>query len=200
MTMMGQSPKTLTRYKWQKSRLSKKIHHILVTWEYFFQDPWQGDAEFAWYSLNSTRWTCLYGFEYDLGIHGFKPTWPCLIIELLAAQVKFLQASCYYPPFIFRTNVFGCFRTDVAHFELFKHKMPNQIMLSVHLYCFQIMLWSNALRVSAPTTTILPNTKSALYSLNCFGHVIFAQQTSPNFCKTFDSPYQLAFSTVARVR
>ena len=34
------------------------------------------------------------------------------------------------------------------------------------------MEWNNAQHVSAPTTTILPTTVGASYSLNCFGNML----------------------------
>ena len=36
------------------------------------------DAELAWYSPSATQQICLYGFEHNLGIHGFRPTWTYL--------------------------------------------------------------------------------------------------------------------------
>ena len=59
---------------------------------------------------------CLYGKWHDLGIHGFSSTRPCLIMQNLATQEKFLRSFGHFSEinsaFTFRhtTNVFACFR------------------------------------------------------------------------------------------
>ena len=52
------------------------------------------------------------------------------------------------------------------------------------------MEWSNAQHVSTPTTMILPTTVGTLHSLNCFGHIIYAPQTSmyQNIAKLLTQP------------
>ena len=48
------------------------------------------------YFTNSTRWICQYILDYGLGIHGFCPTWPCLINEILATRTKLLNLTVAY--------------------------------------------------------------------------------------------------------
>ena len=45
-----------------------------------------------WYSCR----IYLYGLEHGLRIYVFMPTNPCLIVEIFAARLKFLEASGYY--------------------------------------------------------------------------------------------------------
>ena len=68
------------------------------------------NALLIWYSLSATHKICLYGLEYSLvihsfrptwpsliikvlGIHSFRPTWPSLIIKVLAIWMKFLECT-----------------------------------------------------------------------------------------------------------
>ena len=88
------------------------------------------DTELAWYSLSATRQICLYGLEQGLGIHGFKLTWSCLVVEVLSIQVKFLRLFAYCTEinctFTFcTTNILGCIRGVMAQFELVKHKFSG---------------------------------------------------------------------------
>ena len=46
------------------------------------------DTKHAWYSLNATCQICHYRLEHCLGIHDLRPTWPCLIIKVLATWTK----------------------------------------------------------------------------------------------------------------
>ena len=55
----------------------------------------QLDEELTWYSPCTTRRICNYSFGNGPGIHGFRLTLPCLIIEVLATRAKFLQAFGY---------------------------------------------------------------------------------------------------------
>ena len=43
------------------------------------------------------HWICLYGLEHGLRINAFIPIWPYLIVDVLAAQAKFLETLGYYP-------------------------------------------------------------------------------------------------------
>ena len=75
-----------------------------------------------------TRWISLSGLKHSLEIHAFRFTWLCLIVEVLATQANFLQASGYCSmvnrDFTFRTtNIFGCFCGVMAQFKLVK--FPN---------------------------------------------------------------------------
>ena len=137
-------------------------------------------AKFTWYSSSATLWSCFYGLEHGLRIYSFRPIWTCLIIEVLATWVKFLEPSGYCTvtncAFTFpATNVFVCF-CSVMHYEFeLDHKFPNLTTLYMALKLY--MNWSNAC-VSIPITMILPTTARTYHNLNCFGHMIFMLQTS----------------------
>ena len=45
-------------------------------------------AKLTWYSPRATHWICIYGLEYGLGSHGFRPAWLCLIIEVVVSREK----------------------------------------------------------------------------------------------------------------
>ena len=77
------------------------------------------------------------GLKHSLEIHSFRFTWPCLIIEVLATQVKFLQPSCTFTFHV--TNIFGYFPRIMAWFKLVKPQFPNKTTLHVHLHSFQII-------------------------------------------------------------
>ena len=136
-------------------------------------------TELTWYSQNATQWICL--LEHGIGIHTFRPTWPCLIVKVLATWVKFLQLSDYYTmincTFTFCiTNVFGCFCGVMVQFKLIK-----QMRLCCRFICAAFksqMEWSNAQCVSAPPTTILPTIADTFSSLNYFSHIIYMLQSS----------------------
>ena len=49
------------------------------------------NAKLTSYSPGDTHWICFYGLEHSIGIYGFRPTWTCLIIEILAIWAKFLE-------------------------------------------------------------------------------------------------------------
>ena len=119
-----------------------------------------------------------------LRINGFRSTWPGQIIEIFATQVKFFEPFGYCTltncTFTFcTTNVFSWFCGIMSQFELVKCKILNLIMLQVHLRIFlkSYTKWNYAC-VSTPATTILLVTASTYHCLNCFGHVIYALQTS----------------------
>ena len=88
---------------------------------------------FTRYALRAARQIFLFVVEQDLKSQAFRPTWPCLIVEVLATSVKFFQPSGYCT-----SNVFGCFRGIITYFELIKHKFPIMNTLYVHLCSFQI--------------------------------------------------------------
>ena len=104
------------------------------------------DTEVSWYSPIATRriYLWLWSFDHGLPIHVFKPTWPCLIIEVLVTRVKFFQSSGYF--FSNQQHLHlshnKCFslplRGVMASFELVKHIFLNQLTLHVHLNGFQI--------------------------------------------------------------
>ena len=97
------------------------------------------DSELTWYYASSPHQICFSCLEHGLGIHAFMPTWPCLIVEFLPIQVKFLEPSGYCTvincTFTFHTkNVLGCFFNIMDQFELVKHRTT----LHVHLCGFLI--------------------------------------------------------------
>ena len=77
------------------------------------------DAEPTWYSSNVTHQVCLW--KQSLGIHSFRPTWLCLIIEVLETWPNFLQPFGYCIlincTFIFHTT--NMFWVHLQHYELF---------------------------------------------------------------------------------
>ena len=93
----------------------------------FFQggkgNTWQLDAELVLNSSIATRLICLYGLLLGLGVHCFRPTWPFLIVEVLATRTKFLERSSYcivinYAITFRTTNVFSCFWGVMDQFQL----------------------------------------------------------------------------------
>ena len=49
------------------------------------------NAELPKYNPSAFHRIRRYGLEHGLGMHCFKPIWPCLIVEVLVALVKFLE-------------------------------------------------------------------------------------------------------------
>ena len=86
-------------------------------------------------SSPDTLWVCLYGLEHSFRLHGFIPTWPCLIINILATYARFFEPSSSQ---IWLCCMFICV-TFKSHIE-----------------------WSNA-RVSTLTTMILPTAASTCH-------------------------------------
>ena len=96
-------------------------------------------------SLPDTLWGLLAGVTSIVWTTGFRPPWPCQIIEVLVTQAKFLDPSDYCSiincTFTFcTTNDFSCFHSIMAQFELVKHKFLNYITLCIHLCGFWITL------------------------------------------------------------
>ena len=121
-------------------------------------------------SMPDTLWVLLAGFDYglkhSLRIHGFWPTWPCLIVEVLATLAKFLELSGHCTvincAFTFFTNVFRYFLGAVRQFQLVK-SVPKLDYIS----CSYVLLsshskWSNTQCVSVPTTTVLQTTADTI--------------------------------------
>ena len=120
----------------------------------------------------------------SLRIYTFRSTWPCLIVKVVAAQIKFPQPSadctaisCVFT--FYTANVFGCFWGVMDQFKLVKHNFLNSTLLHIHLCSFQITHteW-NIECVSKPTTTILSTMPGTFQGLNHFGYVIYAPKTS----------------------
>ena len=154
---------------------------------------WLWDAKLAWNSLSATHWIWVYGLEY-----GFRPIWPRLIIEVLAAwRVKFLEPSCYHivinSAFIFcTTKVFGCFCCVMAQLKLINHVFPNRTTLRIDLSLFKSHMteWSNTQFVSILAIMILPPRVVTYHGFNCFGYVIINvlhTSTYQNIANIFDS-------------
>ena len=104
---------------------------------------WLLDNKLARYSLNTTCQICLYHLELRIRIHFFKPTWPCLIIEVLATSAKFPESSGYCTEIndaftSCTTNVFGCISGVMFLFKCITCEFPNLNMFHVPLCSFQI--------------------------------------------------------------
>ena len=138
-----------------------------------------GDTKFTWYSL----WFCFSGLDHGLRIHGFKPNWPCLIIEGLATRERFFEPfgyctvnNCFFT--ICTKCVFHCFHSVMAQFELIK--FMNYTTLHVYLCGFQITYKVKQGRMCQYT-----NYRGTVYCLNFFRYVMYVLQTStkilPNF-------------------
>ena len=112
-----------------------------------------------------------------LGTHGFGPS---LIIKILATT--FLEPFGYYTVIncvytFHTTNAFSCICGVMAQFKFLNHKFPNWNMFICTLFKSHIQ-WSNAQRVSPPTTSILPTTAGTYHGSNCFCHMINTPQIS----------------------
>ena len=97
------------------------------------------DAELVSYSSSATQRICLNSLEHGLGIHDFRSTWSCLIVEVLVNRTKFLQPFGYCivinSAFIFcTTHVLGYFGDVMAQPKLLKHKFPNLTKFQVYSY------------------------------------------------------------------
>ena len=120
------------------------------------------DDELTWYSPSITLRISLYNLEHGIGIYGFWSTWHWLITKVLAIRVKHLQQSgcctgINCPTIFCATNIFGCFCSVMAKFEIGKHKFPNWTTLHVHQCGFKShMEWSKVQYVSTLNTTTLP--------------------------------------------
>ena len=128
----------------------KKWLNILVTWGRSGCFCWGcEDDESHWtvrcqahlilseyYSPDLSLW-----LMHVFGIHGFRPTWPWLIIEVrnfFNHLVTVLWSTAPWP--LRTTNVFGYFRKfwHYTQFEFVKHKFHGSTSLHVHLNGFQI--------------------------------------------------------------
>ena len=114
--------------------MSQKFCNILVTWGILLSRlwRWQTTLDCGMPSLPDTLWELFPGFTSE---SSFRPTWPYLIIKVLATQAKFLHPSDYCIVIncivIFHTiNVFGCCCSVMVQFEPLS-------MLHVHLCDFQ---------------------------------------------------------------
>ena len=89
------------------------------------------DVEFAWYSPSATHWICLYGMKYGPGVHTFRPTWPCPVIEVLVTWAKFFKPSNFCIVIkcnstFCTTNIFNCCFGIMALIEFVKQEFLNQ--------------------------------------------------------------------------
>ena len=119
--------------------------------QYFINVRYDSSAVYAYIEVTNhcqmlrSPDTCeCYSSERGLGIHGFRSTRPCLIVEVHVIRAKFHQSFCYCTVFIcdftfHATNVFGCFHGVIAQFEFLKHKFLNLTSLHVHLCSFHII-------------------------------------------------------------
>ena len=155
---------------------------LLKTWR------WWIPLECEMSSLSDTLQviTCFYGLEHSPRIHGFRLTWPWLIVKVLVTQAKFLEPSGYNTvincAFTFHaTNVFGCFHDIMAKFELVKYKFPNYIFICT---AFKSHTWSKAMH-NMSAYQLASYDKNNSDCSNCFSHVIYMLQTKmyQNFAK-----------------
>ena len=183
------------------TRPSQKFCNILVTWSTIWQlqiifakvmkmtnQTRLWDANLTRCSPRVTCQTCLYGLEHKIGIHGFRPIWPCLIVKLLTTQAKFLQPSSYWTVinyiFTFHTKMFLLVSTS-----LWPSSNSESISSLIRPYYMFICIafnlhieWNNAQHVSTPITIILPIPEGTFHSLNYFGHVIYTPLAWCNGC------------------
>ena len=75
------------------SGVSQKFCNILVELMKVMNHNGLWVAELAWYSLHVTCQIYFNGLMYDIEIYSSRPTWACLILEVLVTQAKFLQTS-----------------------------------------------------------------------------------------------------------
>ena len=96
------------------------------------------NAQLIWHSLSATHHICLYGLKHGFGTHPFQPTWPCLIVEVLAMQVKFLIVLWSTTPSSFTQQMFLIASAAVGSIcELIKHKFLNKTTLHIDLCSFK---------------------------------------------------------------
>ena len=95
--------------------MSQKFCKIFVTWSpvrlyrMLLLRSWRWRTtrnckmlELARCSPRATRWICLCGSEFGFRIHGFRPIWPWLIIEIHAHSLNYMFTvlwSTAHPPF-----------------------------------------------------------------------------------------------------
>ena len=138
-------------------------------------------------------WICLNGLVHCFTIHGFRPTWPCLIIKVLATRAKLLDPSDYWEEInctftFYTTNVFWLFPQHYGPVQTLNKS--SQIRLHCMFICMNFKWYTerrNAQHVSAPTTTILPTTAGTFHSFSCFRHMIYIYiytKTRQNFWLT----------------
>ena len=77
-------------------------------------------------SLLDSCQSCLYGLEYGIGIHDFRPTWRCLIDKVLATPAKFLEPSDYLQ-WSSTTSVFAQQMFLVTSTALWSNSNPKSI-------------------------------------------------------------------------
>ena len=94
----------------------------------------QWHSRISAYSLNTPLRIHLSGLEYGHGI------WHCLIVEVLANRVKFIQPSGHctviHCAHTFLPCVFRRLHEVIVQFELRKHMFPNHITGHFHLRSF----------------------------------------------------------------
>ena len=158
--------------------MSQKFCNILVTKRYNVAAPYAfvevvkvmnhtglWDFKLTWYFQYYLP-ECLCDLQHNFWINSFRPTWTCLIVEVLTTWTIFLEPSGYCTvincTFIFHsTNIFGCFHGIVAW-----------TMLHIHLCGFQITHV-----VKQCTCQCISYHDTTNHTLNCFGHVIYMLQT-----------------------
>ena len=130
-------------------------------------------------------WIWLYDLVHRLGMHSFRPTWPCSIIDVLATRVKCIEPPHYCA--MIKTNVSVFLPSVINQFEYPKRKFFALTRLFVYLCSFQITHGEKTNKQTMHdifSALILTTTAYTYQSLQCFRHVICI----PKYCKTFDPP------------
>ena len=55
----------------------------------------QWEFDLAWYPPYATHQIYLSGLKHGIGIYGFRPTWQCLIVDIITNLAKFLDLFTY---------------------------------------------------------------------------------------------------------
>ena len=117
------------------------------------------DAEFTWYSRCATSQNWVYG----LGIHGLKPTWPCLGAEVLATRTKFLQRSGYFTVimYIFTFHARNILFAFAVNIYLFWENVMRW------MFGFKMKVIRNELKI---LNSLIKIYYSLIYSVKCQAH------------------------------
>ena len=83
-----------------------------------------------------------FSLQYNLRIHDIRPTWLCVVIEVLSIGMKCLEPSGYCTTI---KNVFPFSTTNFLWLlrwrcDPVQTRVPNTSTLYVHLFCFEITL------------------------------------------------------------
>ena len=203
------------------TRLSQKFFNTLLTrdkirrfWMDIFTEIIEvtnstglWDANFAWFSLSTTHQISFFGLESSRRI---TLLCFCLIVEVLAVHVKFLQLSGYSSAI---NNPFTVCTTNIL---IWFHSVYGPVQ--TRSTCLFVRLSNpkrtkaNSQRISSPATVILPTATGTSHDLSSFHHVIYVLLTKhllPNIAKllthssisyTFEPTGNISHEEVERVQ